>query len=67
MERAIRPWLTPDWVFKLSALGRENQRCVEALHDFTNKVGSIKSNYQQQSIYKYLDINMFYRLFEIVD
>ena len=46
MERGIRPWLTPDFIFKLSALGRENQRCVKALHSFTNQVRGmdIRSN-----------------------
>ena len=38
MERGIRPWLTPDFIFRLSALGRENAKCVKALHDFTNQV-----------------------------
>ncbi|XP_032789240.2 cytochrome P450 4c3 [Daphnia magna] len=38
MERGIRPWLTFDWIFQFSSLGRENQRCVQALHGFTNQV-----------------------------
>ncbi|XP_046640760.1 cytochrome P450 4c3-like [Daphnia pulicaria] len=38
MERGIRPWLAFDWIYKLSSLGRENQRCVKALHTFTNQV-----------------------------
>lgn len=38
MERSLRPWLDSDLVFNLSALGRENQRCVKILHDFTNQV-----------------------------
>ncbi len=38
MERSLRPWLDSDLLFNLSALGRENQRCVKILHDFTNQV-----------------------------
>ncbi|XP_046449670.1 cytochrome P450 4c3-like [Daphnia pulex] len=38
MERGIRPWLRLDWIYQFSALGRENKRCVKALHNFTNKV-----------------------------
>lgn len=38
MERGIRPWLTFDCIYKFSTLGRENQRCVKALHEFTNQV-----------------------------
>ena len=38
MKRAFRPWLTFEWLFKLSALGRENQECVKVLHEFTNQV-----------------------------
>ena len=38
MERGIRPWLTFDWIYQFSTLGRENQRCVKALHAFTNQV-----------------------------
>ena len=34
----IRPWLMSDFTFRLSALGRENAKCVKALHDFTNQV-----------------------------
>lgn len=38
MERSLRPWLDNDVIFNLTALGRENQRCVKVLHDFTNQV-----------------------------
>nr|QST15028.1 CYP4BY4 protein [Diaphanosoma celebensis] len=38
MERGVRPWLMNDWIFGLTALGRENRRCVETLHKFTNQV-----------------------------
>lgn len=41
MERAVRPWLHLDCLFNLSSLGKENQRCTQILHDFTNQVGSI--------------------------
>lgn len=38
MERGLRPWLESDFIFNLSALGRENQQCVKVLHEFTNQV-----------------------------
>jgi len=38
MKRGVRPWLSNDWIYSLTALGRENRECVKALHDFTNKV-----------------------------
>jgi len=41
MERGIRPWLTIDWIYQFSSLGRENQKCVKALHAFTNQVGKL--------------------------
>ena len=38
MERGVRPWLMNDWIFNLTTLGRENRRCVEILHRFTDQV-----------------------------
>ncbi|XP_057367005.1 cytochrome P450 4C1-like [Daphnia carinata] len=38
VERVSRPWLSNDWIYKLFPLGRESERCVNALHAFTNKV-----------------------------
>ena len=38
MERGARPWLINDLLFSLSGLGRENRRCIETLHAFTNRV-----------------------------
>lgn len=41
MERSLQPWLDSDVMFNLTALGRENRKCVEILHNFTNKVNSL--------------------------
>ncbi|XP_046448962.1 cytochrome P450 4c3-like isoform X2 [Daphnia pulex] len=38
VERVSRPWLSIDWIYKLSSLGRESQKCISSLHAFTNKV-----------------------------
>ena len=38
MERGVKPWIHSDWIFNRTALGRENQRCVEVLHNFTDQV-----------------------------
>ena len=38
MERSLRPWLDNDLLFNLTALGRENRKCVNVLHNFTNQV-----------------------------
>lgn len=46
MERSLRPWLDNDLLFNLTALGRENRKCVNVLHNFTNKVlNVINDNY----------------------
>nr|QST15029.1 CYP4BY5 protein [Diaphanosoma celebensis] len=37
-QRAERPWLRSDWIFRMSPLGRESQRCVDDLHRFTSRV-----------------------------
>lgn len=40
MERSLRPWLDNDFLFNLTALGKENRECVRILHDFTNQVST---------------------------
>ena len=40
VERVSRPWLSIDWIYKLTTLGRESEQCISVLHDFTNKVES---------------------------
>lgn len=47
MKRGVRPWLSNDWIYSLTALGRENRQCVEALHDFTNKVKVNNNNLEK--------------------
>ncbi|XP_052865196.1 cytochrome P450 4C1-like [Anopheles cruzii] len=38
MDRLVRPWLHPDWVFKRSALGRKQHELLQILHGYTRKV-----------------------------
>ena len=32
------PWLWPDPIFRLTREGREHERCLEIIHQFTKKV-----------------------------
>ncbi|XP_046655352.1 cytochrome P450 4c3-like [Daphnia pulicaria] len=36
--RQTRPWLQPDWLFRLFPLGSEQKRCLSILHGFTDEV-----------------------------
>lgn len=36
--RQLRPWLHPDFTWKLSPTGREEARCLKILHEFTEMV-----------------------------
>ncbi|EFX87733.1 hypothetical protein DAPPUDRAFT_312044 [Daphnia pulex] len=36
--RQTRPWLQPDWLFRLFPLGSEQKRCLSILHGFTDQV-----------------------------
>ncbi len=45
VERVSRPWLSIDWIYKLTTLGRESEQCISVLHDFTNKVESFFYTY----------------------
>uniref|UniRef100_A0A4D5R9T3 Cytochrome P450 4c3 n=1 Tax=Scolopendra viridis TaxID=118503 RepID=A0A4D5R9T3_SCOVI len=36
--RSARIWLSYDWLFKLTSVGRESKKCLEILHGFTDKV-----------------------------
>jgi hypothetical protein len=38
MGRMFQPWLHPDFIFKLSTLGRRSDQCLKVLHGFTDKV-----------------------------
>ena len=49
MERGVRPWLKSDWTFRWSSLGRENQKCVDILHNFTNQVIRERRHLLQQT------------------
>ena len=40
MNRMKKPWNFNDFIFSLSALGREHERNLKILHDFTMKVVS---------------------------
>ncbi|CAB3375754.1 Hypothetical predicted protein [Cloeon dipterum] len=36
--RAMRPWLHPHWIFRVSPTGREFAKCLRTLHRFTRNV-----------------------------
>ncbi|XP_068083527.1 uncharacterized protein [Anabrus simplex] len=38
LQRAIRPWLHPHFVFQFTERGRRYEHCLQVLHGFTNKV-----------------------------
>ena len=38
VQRSFRPWLSNDFIFGLTAMGRETNRCIKAAHDFTDRV-----------------------------
>ena len=45
-QRISRPWYWPGWVFKISAIGRRNQRALKTLTKYSNQVReSCKTNY----------------------
>lgn len=37
-ERMLRPWLWPDFIFKLSNCWKKQKECLKILHGFTRKV-----------------------------
>jgi hypothetical protein len=37
-QRVGKPWYYPDFVFRLSSLGREQQKCLSVLHGRTQSV-----------------------------
>ncbi|GFR13957.1 cytochrome P450 4V2 [Trichonephila clavata] len=41
-ERIHNPWFWNDFLFRLSSIGRKYSKCVQVLHNFTNKVISQK-------------------------
>jgi hypothetical protein len=40
ISRMIRPWLHPEFIFRLSSAGKRYNECLALLHGFTNKVWS---------------------------
>ena len=40
-NRQRLPWLWNDTLYSLTPSGREHDKCLKILHDFTNKVGII--------------------------
>ena len=38
VQRLFLPWLSNDFIFGLTAMGRETNRCIKAAHDFTDRV-----------------------------
>ncbi|KAI9563273.1 hypothetical protein GHT06_010731 [Daphnia sinensis] len=54
-ERVHRPWLSNDWIYKMSSLRRECDRCVNALHAFTNKVARDRREMLERCTNNYSD------------
>lgn len=40
--RLFRPWFKNDWLFHLTAMGRDNPKFVKGINNFSNTVYSIK-------------------------
>ena len=38
--RQTRPWLQPDWLFRLFPMEAEQRRCISILHGFTDHVNN---------------------------
>lgn len=38
VDRAIRPWLHPDFIFKRTEYGRQNKKALGVIHGYTKKV-----------------------------
>ncbi|GAB6022519.1 hypothetical protein CHUAL_006626 [Chamberlinius hualienensis] len=36
--RMLRPWLAPDWIFRLTSMGRAEQKYLKIIHNFTDQV-----------------------------
>jgi len=46
--RQLRPWLQPNWLFRLSSHSSEEKRCLDILHGFTDKVITAKRQEYEQ-------------------
>ena len=38
LMRILYPWLSADWIFKLTNLGKRQDKFLKVLHGFTNRV-----------------------------
>nr|AVL92838.1 CYP450 [Locusta migratoria] len=46
MKRALRPWLYPDFIFRMTPSGRQYYKCLNTVHQFSKQV--IKERRQQR-------------------
>ncbi|XP_008543199.1 cytochrome P450 4C1 [Microplitis demolitor] len=53
--RSFRPWLMNNWIFGLTAKGREHAESLKVLHDFANKIIKDRKEYHEQTGGKYLN------------
>ncbi|CAD6225937.1 GSCOCT00014072001.2-RA-CDS [Cotesia congregata] len=53
--RSFRPWLIPEFLFKLTSKGRGYQKNLKVLHSFTKKVFNKRKQYYEKTGGKYLD------------
>jgi hypothetical protein len=38
VQRTFKPWIHPDWLFRLSPLAKQHAKYLAILHDMTNSV-----------------------------
>ncbi|XP_008550233.2 uncharacterized protein LOC103573114 [Microplitis demolitor] len=53
--RAVRPWLKSDWIFNLTAKGREQAKSLKILHGFSDKIIKEREKYHEETNGKYLN------------
>ncbi|KAI9563275.1 hypothetical protein GHT06_010733 [Daphnia sinensis] len=56
IERLGQPWLANEWIYKMSSMYRESERCVNTLHAFTNKITKNRRELLERCAKKNLDV-----------
>ncbi|XP_044587730.1 cytochrome P450 4C1-like [Cotesia glomerata] len=56
--RCLRPWLMPEFFFKLTSKGQQYQKNLKDLHSFTKKIIEKRKKYYEETGGKYLDSSM---------
>ncbi|KAI9563277.1 hypothetical protein GHT06_010735 [Daphnia sinensis] len=55
IRRVQRPWLSINWIYRMTSLRREYERCLSVMHAFTNKVARERREMFEQSVKKNSD------------